>query len=248
LISLKKLEGNFGKVIHDRAETLCRRSVAAKPIDPWMSWCLGGDKVLKWANRGRGAMLSLQEARAEVDRWLDQVKLKTGKCSELLRNQLAEGFRSRTISLFAVLDEIGQIEGSDPPCHLGTKPAEPLNGDLQGLMHKHYQGSSLPSFAKNQNNYWHTNDKKRKRKRAEIMGEFAQDGDAGKLAHQLVFSAHKGRHLAREVTGEWIIYVKVAGVNHYLTLAAHKEPSEAIKERVRSCFAEFPELNAQLGW
>jgi hypothetical protein len=50
------------------------------------------------------------------------------------------------------------------------------------------------------------------------------------------------------VTGEWIIYVKVAGVNLYLTLATHNEPAEAIKERVRGCFAEFPELSAQLGW
>ena len=30
-------------------------------------------------------MISLEEARAEVDGWLDQIKLKTGRCSGLLR-------------------------------------------------------------------------------------------------------------------------------------------------------------------
>jgi hypothetical protein len=191
-------------------------------------------------------MLSVQGARAEVDRWLDGVKLKTGKCSGLLRNQLAEGFRCSTIDLFAVLHEIGQLEGSDPPRHLGTKPAEPLKSDLQGLMHKHYKESSLASFVQNQNNYW--NSEVTRRKRAKIMSEFARDGDAGKFVHRVVLGAHKDRHLAREVTGEWIIYVKVSGANHYLTLATHNEPSEAIKERVRSCFAEFPELSTQLRW
>jgi hypothetical protein len=50
------------------------------------------------------------EAREDVDGWLDQVKLKTGKVSELMRNEIAEGMRQRTISAFAVYDEIGQME------------------------------------------------------------------------------------------------------------------------------------------
>jgi hypothetical protein len=39
-------------------------------------------------------MLSLQQARADVDDWLD-IKLKTGKCSGLMRDQLAEGMPDR---------------------------------------------------------------------------------------------------------------------------------------------------------
>jgi hypothetical protein len=30
-------------------------------------------------------MMTLETAMAEIDGWLDQVKLKTGKCSELLK-------------------------------------------------------------------------------------------------------------------------------------------------------------------
>ena len=60
-------------------------------------------------------MMKLDTTRAEIDGWLGQVKLKTGKCSGLLRDQLAERMRRRTIDVFAVYDEIGQTEGSDPP-------------------------------------------------------------------------------------------------------------------------------------
>jgi len=44
------------------------------------------------------------------------------------------------------------------------------------------------------------------------------------------------------------VYAVVGGANYYLTLATHKEPDSAVRERVRSCFDEFPELHTQLGW
>jgi hypothetical protein len=191
-------------------------------------------------------MMSLEEAREDVDGWLDKVKLKSGKCSGLIRNEIAEGMRQRTISAFAVYDEIGQMEGSDPPHRTGTKPAQPLKCELNGLMHKHYKVSSLLSFALNQRNHWER--KQNQPKLAKIIDEFIEDGHAGKLAHELVLGAHTGRHGADQMTGEWIVYAGVDGVNYYLTLATHKEPDSAVKERVRRCFAEFPELQAQLGW
>jgi hypothetical protein len=191
-------------------------------------------------------MISEEEARSEVDGWLDEVKLKTGRCSRLLRQQLAEGMRYRTIDVFAVYDEIGQMEGSDPPRRTGTKPAEPLKRELRGLMHKHYTASSLASFAVNQKNHWLH--KENQAQLDEIVNEFVQDGHAGKLAHELVLGARTGRHVADRMTGEWIVYAEIAGVNYYLALATHKEPRDAVKVRVRTCFAEFPEVAAQLGW
>jgi hypothetical protein len=50
------------------------------------------------------------------------------------------------------------------------------------------------------------------------------------------------------MTGEWIVYADIGSLNYYLTLATHREPDSAVRERVRSCFAEFPELAAHLGW
>jgi hypothetical protein len=190
-------------------------------------------------------MISLDEARAEVDGWLNEVKLKTGKCSGLVRHELAEGMRHRTLDVFAVYDEIGQMEGSDPPRRTGTKPAQPLTGDLKGLMHKHYMVSSMISFALNQKNHWLR--KENKPKLAEILNEFIQDGHSGKTAHELVLGAHTGRHAADQMTGEWIVYAEIGGVHYYLTLATHSESDSAVKERVRSCVAEFPELAARLG-
>jgi hypothetical protein len=112
-------------------------------------------------------------------------------------------------------------------------------------MHKHYKISSRASFALNQLNHWEK--KKNQPKLMAMIKEFIEDGHAGKLAHGLGFGAHTGRHAVKQMTGEWIVYAVVDGVNYYLTLATHGEIS-AVKERVRSCFVEFPELQAQLGW
>jgi hypothetical protein len=191
-------------------------------------------------------MLSLQDARTEVNGWFDQVKIRTGKCSGLLRDELAEGMRRRTVDVFAVYDEIGQMEGSDPPRRTGTKPAAPLKRELHGLMHKHYKVSSLASFAVNQKNHWLRSE--HQAKLDEIINEFCRDGHAGKLAHELVLGAHTGRHAADQMAGEWIVYADIGGVNYYLTLAMHIEPDSAVRERVRSCFAEFPEVAVYLGW
>src|SRR5437899_925277 len=79
---------------------------------------------------------------------------KAGKCSGLLRNEMAEGSRQRTIDVFAIYDEIRQMEGSDPPRRTGTKPAKPFKYELNGLMHKHYKTSSLPDFMLNIKNHW----------------------------------------------------------------------------------------------
>lgn len=190
--------------------------------------------------------MTLEDARTEIDGWLDQLKLKTGKCSVLLRDQLAEGMRRRTIDVFAVYDEIDQMEGSDPPRRTGTKPAAPLKWELSGLMHKHYKVASLASFALNQKNHWLRSENQTKLD--EIVNGFCRDGHAGKLAHELVLGAHTGRHAADQMTGEWIIYAVVAGMKYYLTLASHSEPDAAVQERARSCFGEFPEVAAQLGW
>lgn len=195
---------------------------------------------------GDSKVISLEEARTDVDGWLDVVKLKTGKCSVLLRNEIAEGMRQRMISAFAIYDEIGQIEGSDPPRRNGTKPAEPLKYELSGLMHKHYKTSSMPDFMLNIENHWKKHSSGAEHHR--IESEFQRDGHAGKAAHDMVLGGYQARHAAAQMTGEWIVYAKIGGVNYYLTLATHKEPKSDIRERVRRCFAEFPELGAQLGW
>jgi hypothetical protein len=195
--------------------------------------------------RGDGKMMTLEEARTDVDGWLNEVKLRTGKCSELIRNEIAEGMRQRTINAFAVYDEIGQMEQSEPPRPTGTKPAKPLKGELSGLMHKHYKTASLRDFIRNIENHWKQPDSRAERER--IESEVRQGGHIGKAAHEIVLDGYQARHGADKMTGEWIVYAVVGGVNYYLTLATHEEGDSAVRERVRSCFAEFPELQAAFG-
>lgn len=192
-------------------------------------------------------VMPLEEAREQVDGWLDEVKLKTGKCSQLMRNQLAEHMRQRTQSVFSIYDEIGQLEGSDPRRRSGTKPAQQLVGpELAPLMHKHYKTSSMPDFILNIENHWKRRNNRADRQR--IEDEVRNGGHVGKAAHEIVMGGYEARHGADQMTGEWIVYAVRDGVNYYLTLAAHDEPDSAVRARVISCFAEFPELQAHLGW
>ena len=111
-------------------------------------------------------------------------------------------------------------------------------------MHKHYKVSSLASFAVNQKNHWLRKDSQAKLDA--VINGFCRDGRAGKLTHEIVLGAYTERHAANQMTGEWIVYAQVAGVNYYLTLATHKEPDAAVEARVRTCFAEFPEVEATI--
>jgi hypothetical protein len=177
-------------------------------------------------------MMQLEDARTHVDNWLREVVLKTGKCSALLRNELAEGMRQRTIDVHAVYDEIGILEGTALRPRTGTKPPQPLRRELRGLMHKHYRAASMSSSALNQRNHW-TRPENQARL-SEIVNEFFQDGHQGKLAHQLVLGAHTSRHGASQMTGEWIVYAEIDGVTYYLTLGTHGEPDADIRVRVQS--------------
>jgi len=192
-------------------------------------------------------VMPLEEAREHIDGWLDEVKLKTGRCSALMRGELAEHMRQRTQCVFSIYDEIGQMEGSDPFRRTGTKPAQTFVGcELAGLMHKHYKTSSLPDFRLNIENHWKRRSNRAERQR--IEDEVRQGGHTGKAAHEIVLGGYQARHGAALMTGEWIVYAAINGVNYYLTLATHNEPNSAIRQRVESCFAEFPEVAAHLSW
>jgi hypothetical protein len=214
-------------------------------------WGLNMTDVEAGGTTARGGVIHrvmpLGEARTHVDGWLDEVKLKTGRCSEIMRNEIAEGMRQRTISAFAVYDEIGQMEQSDPPRRSGTKLAKPLTGELlAGLMHKHYKTASMQDFMLNIENHWRRRDNRVERQR--IEDEVRNGGHTGKAAHEIVLGGYQARHGGNQMTGEWIVYAVVDGVNYYLTLSTHGEPDSAIRERVKNCFDEFPELAAHLGW
>ena len=109
----------------------------------------------------------------------------------------------------------------------------------------------MPSFMLNISNHWtsprgsKTQRRKIKAQRRKIESDFQRDGHAGNAVHRIVLDGYQARHAANQMTGEWIVYAEVAGVNYYLTLASHDEAREnqdAILARAQSCITEFPEL------
>jgi hypothetical protein len=83
-----------------------------------------------------------QENIEEVKKWLE-LKLTTGKVSNLLVNQLAHGLINKTIHVHIIYDEIGILEGAPYSRSSNTKPATAFRRDpLKGLYHKHYSDPS----------------------------------------------------------------------------------------------------------
>ena len=63
------------------------------------------------------------------------------------------------------------------------------------------------------------------------------------MAHECTVGTYEERLKGGRTTGEWIVYARHEGRNHYLTLATHSEPDIAILRRIALCRDDFPFLN-----
>lgn len=170
----------------------------------------------------------LRHAVARVRGWLD-LKMKTGRYSFGLVMELVDP-ADRLCSVHSIYDEIGKLEGTDSRPSL-TKPAERFkSGTLRGLWHKHHHQANF--LAKNL---------ALELPRSDIVENAVApyygrtvDEVAGEIAHAVVVGAYEQRAREGRMTGEWIVFEKVDGVNYYLTLGYHKECNEAIKARVEA--------------
>jgi hypothetical protein len=184
--------------------------------------------------------MTLEECRKEVEGWL-QIKLVTGRCSNLLMDELAAHMQGRTLNVFVVYDEIGGLEGAPLTRPRSTKPATAFRGPvLGGLWHKHY---STPAFiGRNLLNHWTP------ARLAVLTKEVAEDDSVpanrkeSLLSYRMVMEGHQERHRQGRVTGEWIVYARGTAANTYLTLASHTEEDDAIRARVDQAAREFPGL------
>jgi hypothetical protein len=181
--------------------------------------------------------MTFEDGKEDVHEWL-AANMRTGNFSLLLLEELAWHKINRTIHVHAVFDEIGYLED---PSHrpTGTKKAGRLKASLRGFWHKHW---FEPGFlATNLLNYART---------PEAWPIFERMSDAinrgeypAKCVHELVIGGHERRAGIR--TGEWIMFAKIDKANYYLTLATHDEGRcnpDAIRERIRSCAVEFPQI------
>lgn len=173
--------------------------------------------------------LPLEECRADVIEWLN-LKMKTGRYSDLLVDQLAWHMHHRTLNTFAVYDEIDVLEGSERARSTTTKAATEFTGPvLKGLWHKHFSTAAM--IPKNLLNHWTF---KRIRDQIDPIlndGALSEDERSARAIHRLVIGGHEARSTARGMTGEWIIFAKYNEANYYLTLAAHGEDDCAILAR-----------------
>jgi hypothetical protein len=180
-----------------------------------------------------------QEDIEYVKGWSD-LKLSTGKVSNLLVDQLAHGLINRTLHFHIICDEIGVLEDA-PYCRSSnTKSTTEFRREhLRGLWHKHY--TEPGHILQNIMLHW---GKDFSRFATHIENEITPE-TVGKIGYDFVMEAHKQRNRAQKMTGEWIVYAVHSGESYYLTLATHKEGDEVIAARVRECAVEFPDLNLQ---
>jgi hypothetical protein len=178
-----------------------------------------------------------------MDEWLE-IKLATGRCSELLRRQLAAHCARPCYDVHNILDEIARLEGL-PSRAAPTKPAAPYkNPLLKGLWHKHhFQARFVPKNLMEET-------KRKSFPVPESVEEFDQNPDWGRLTHKAILSAFECRSARTALTGEWIVYAPMNGINYYLTLAVHETDDETGDERIyaraKRCLSEFPELEPVL--
>ena len=172
--------------------------------------------------------------------WLD-LKMVTGRYSAGLVDQMVYLVENRELNTFAILDEIGHLEGAPQSRPTRTKAAAPYKGPvLAGLWHKHFFNARF--LVKNVMNHW-TEDSLLALIESILADDAIPDeAKAGAIAHQVVKGGFEDRAAAGKMTGEWIIYVPRDKRNYYLTLAGHAEADEAILQRVHACQGEFPDI------
>ena len=83
----------------------------------------------------------------------------------------------------------------------------------------------------------------------DFIWEIANEGDIltkdilNQIAHRVTIAAFEDRYVAKKMTGEWIIFLKRDGLNHYLCLGTHTTGDQRLFEKITGmCAIDFPGL------
>jgi hypothetical protein len=164
--------------------------------------------------------------------------LDVGRLGTVLLAQLHFVQASRTLSVFAVTDEIKALEARQIRSH--TVAESPFDyPPLVGLYKTHF---TSPQFlAKNLANFARS---KAGRKHfesvwasaaAECEDDSVNDAFIAQLVYGITVGAYEARSGSKALTGEWIVFKKCSGGNYYFTLAGHSETNDDIYERAALC-------------
>lgn len=143
-----------------------------------------------------------------------------------------------------VVDEIKALEGLAPAT--GTKPAAEFSrAPLRGLWHKHFFVSMMSSTGHNIANHLAGD------RLANLVAEVFDPHKSpviteemiNELAHRVTVESLESRAEQGKLTGEWMVFAKEAGRNHYLCIARHDAGDENIANHIRTtCVPQFPFL------
>lgn len=182
---------------------------------------------------------------SDVEQRLD-IKLVTGKCSNVLINQLArhycmlgELFKDK-VEFYNSSEILNLIEYLEKDKQAGTTFNRSV---LKGYMHIHHGAFATfgYSLVRNVKEYWFNKNKKIKRERTSeyqsIVSLYPENIVA--IANMM----HQTAILNKNLRGEWLIYKIVDNRKYYLCLATHNEGDEKIfNDKIRKCVEQFPEL------
>ena len=212
-----------------------------RPITP--------DKVMEYfANNDK-----YQDCKCDIQERL-KVKLNTGKCSNLLVQQLtrhrcnlgeAFGEKIEFYNTSELCDLIELIE-------LGKVDGEPFNGDILRGFHKTHHGAYSGygySFVRNIKEFWFKNKKIKPvliSDYQEILNKYGEQ-NISVIMNVMHTKAMHDKSVKGELKGEWLIYKKMRNCNYYLCLATHDEGDEEIRSsKLEPSLLEFPELKEML--
>lgn len=162
--------------------------------------------------------MDYDEVVSYIRDWLN-LRALPGHYSRVLAEQLVVTHVGRTISTFAVLDEIGKLQGTWQGTSLG-RPEQFKHKPLLGLWKQHYFQASF--MFRNLGN--EAKSPASKQAFEKIADALNSGSDVGEGIHELVMGGYARRAANAALIGEWIVYAKDgAGQNFFLTLAKHLE-------------------------
>jgi hypothetical protein len=201
---------------------------------------------------------SLLNVNVEIDN-----KLKMGKCSRVLRKQLAihrlngyEKFRNKQNEYeyhhyhYATIRDT--IEAVENGIEINIRP--PFTGDiLAGLKHFHHNSETF--LKTNILNHWKEKIKDKneieyqnnllsiiyEKLKSKHNDEIAKEKSVQVLLNQ-IHNESNFRSFKKK-TGEWVVFLEFEEIKYYLCLATHDEPDEVTLERILPCLKEFKELS-----
>lgn len=192
-----------------------------------------------------------QVGRAEQQAFAREVGLAEvapGRISSLLLVQLMAYAHIFGVDPGMVAAEIKLLEGWPAGRgHGQTKPATAFKatGRLAGLSHKHFTSSTVSMVAGNILAARPPEVMKR------IIEQELSDGATAealqRVTERIVLEGYDKRAQGGRLTGEWIVYATVSGLNYYLCLATHNGGDDEVLNYLNSAIRhEFPQLVEQL--